>query len=84
MISKIKYIFLYCIFLSFISSITFHYFSESNIINTNKKRAKKYLKNITNIPLLKNDTQNIIEYTDGVEKFKKSKKKYKFFDLLKD
>ena len=35
-----------------------------------------------NIPLLKNDTDNIIEYTDDVKNYKKEKKSYKFWDLL--
>ena len=36
------------------------------------------------IPFLKSDTINIIEYTDDVEIYKKKKKKYKFFDLIKN
>ena len=35
-----------------------------------------------NLPIIKNDTKDIIEYTDGVENFKNNKKKYKFYDLL--
>ena len=84
---RLKNISLISIFLSFILFIFFYYFSKKNIINTNKSRSKTnfYLAdNLLSIPLLKNDTNNIIEYTDGLEKFKKSKKKYKFFDLLKD
>tara|TARA_Y100001970_G_C14041234_1_gene753850 strand:+ start:633 stop:896 length:264 start_codon:yes stop_codon:yes gene_type:complete len=87
MIKKIKNIFLFITFFTFISLIIFYYFSEKNMINTNKTRSKNnfyVLHNLINIPLLKNDTQNIIEYTDGLEEFKKSKKRYKFFDLLKD
>jgi hypothetical protein len=36
-----------------------------------------------NIPLLKNDTNNAIEYKDDVENYIKSKKKYTFWELLK-
>ena len=52
----------------------------------NKSRAL-FLNNINvdiqNLPYLKNDTNNIVEYTDDLEIFKKKRKKYKFFDLLK-
>ena len=84
---KLKNIFLISIFLTFILFIFFYYFSEKNIINTNKSRSINNLylvNNLISIPLLKNDTNNIIEYTDGLEEFKKGKKRYKFFDLLKD
>tara|TARA_B100000029_G_scaffold406438_1_gene407071 strand:- start:8091 stop:8357 length:267 start_codon:yes stop_codon:yes gene_type:complete len=71
----------------FIIFIINFYFSEKNIITTNKSRL--YYSDIDlskklDIPLLKNDTQNIIEYTNDVEIYKKKKKKYKFFDLIKN
>jgi len=87
MINKVKYIILLTVFFSFLTLITIYYFSEKNIINTNKSRTNYkfyFIHNLINVPLLKNDTINIIEYTDGIEKFEKSKKRYKFFDLLKD
>jgi hypothetical protein len=37
---------------------------------------------ITNLPLLKNDTSDIIQYKNDVEVFKKKKKNYTFWDLL--
>jgi len=37
-----------------------------------------------NLPLLINNTKNIIESTDDVKEFKENKKKYKFFDLIKN
>ena len=87
MINKVKYIILLTVFFSFLTLITIYYFSEKNIINTNKSRTNYkfyFIHNLINVPLLKNDNINIIEYTDGIEKFEKSKKRYKFFDLLKD
>ena len=87
MINKVKYIILLTVFFSFLTLITIYYFSEKNIINTNKSRTNYkfyFIHNLINVHLLKNDTINIIEYTDGIEKFEKSKKRYKFFDLLKD
>ena len=85
--NKVKNIFSFTIFFIFMSLIIYYYFSEKNIINTNKSRSLNnpyFFYDLSNIPLLKNDTTNIIEYTDGIEKFKKNKKRYKFFDLLKD
>ena len=87
MIKKIKKIFYLLCFLLFIILITNFYFSEENITSTNKLRS--YYSSIElsqelDIPLLKSDTINIIEYTDDVEIYKKKKKKYKFFDLIKN
>jgi len=85
--NKIKNIFSFIIFSFLSSSIIYYYFSDKNIINTNKSRTNHMInltKNLDNIPLLKNDTTNIIEYTNDIEKYKKKKKRYKFFDLLKD
>ena len=66
--------------------IVIFYFSEENIIATNKSRSSyEYgLKfDLKDLPLIKNDTKNIIEYSDDVEIFKKSKKSYIFWDLIK-
>ena len=82
MIKNFFYIFTSLIFLIF---ITFFYFSEKNIISTNKNRSF-YLLNINNkienLPLLENDTQNIIIYRNEVENYKKNKKKYSFESLI--
>ena len=60
------------------------YFSDNHINQINKIRSS-YLKlnnaDNTNLPLLKNDTVNIIEYKNEVESFKK-RKKYKFWELF--
>ena len=36
-----------------------------------------------NLPLLKNDTGDIIEYRNDIEIYKKNKKNYKFWDLIR-
>ena len=87
MIKKIIKIFYLLCLLFFTIFITNYYFSEKNIISTNKLRS--YYSSIElsqelDIPFLKSDTINIIEYTDDVEIYKKKKKKYKFFDLIKN
>jgi len=85
MLNKIKF-FIYIIsFCIFVFLITFHYFSEKNVIKTNKFRSLYTFnaeENFENLPLLKSDTENIIEYKNSIENYKKSKKKYKFWDLL--
>ena len=61
------------------------YFSDQNIKKTNKSRsiyAVKLNNNTQNLPLLKNDTNNIIEYKNDVEVYKKKKKNYKFWSLI--
>ena len=85
MLKKIKHIFYLCSFFIFIILTTRFYFSDQNIKETNKSRAFYYVKlnnNTQNLPLLKNDTNNIIEYMDDVEVYKKKKKKYTFWDLI--
>ena len=64
---------------------TSFYFSDKNIRETNKSRSlysSELNKETQNLPLLKNDTNNIIEYIDDVEVYKKKKKKYTFWDLI--
>ena len=86
MLGKIKNIFYVLSFIALIFLITFFYFSEQNIQKTNKYRSYYLVKikeNIENLPLLENDTNNIIEYKDDLEVYKKSKKKYTFWNLIK-
>ena len=85
MLKKIKYIFYLISPLIFIISITSFYFSDQNIRETNKSRSFYSVlinKNTMNLPLLKNDTSNIIEYRDDLEVYKKKKKYYKFWELI--
>ena len=83
-IKNIFYLFSYIIFVTFI--IVF-YFSDENIRSINKSRSLNYEnlnKKIKNLPLLKNDTVNIIEYIKDSEVKKEKKKYYKFFDLIEN
>ena len=66
--------------------ITIFYFSEENIIATNKSRssyAHELKFDLRDLPLLLSDTNNIIEYREDLEIFKKEKKSYIFWDLIK-
>ena len=66
--------------------IAFFYFSEENIIATHKSRSSYSSQSkfdLIDLPLIKNDTNNIIEYREDVEIYKKNKKSYIFWDLIK-
>ena len=68
--------------IAFIVLVIFFYFSEKNINFINKSRSQMFSNStleINNLPLLKNDTSNIIEYATN---FNKKKKYNKFFDLI--
>ena len=85
MLKKIKNIFYLTSFFIFIILTIKFYFSEQNIRATNKSRSFYSVKlnnNTQNLPLLKNDTNNIIEYINDVEIYKKKKKKFTFWNLI--
>lgn len=86
MLKKIKNIIYLFSFSIFIILIIAFYVSEENMTRTNKVRSFYSLKQINelkDLTLLKNDTNNIIEYRNDVEIYKKEKKKYKFWDLIR-
>tara|TARA_B100002003_G_scaffold121843_1_gene112466 strand:+ start:301 stop:573 length:273 start_codon:yes stop_codon:yes gene_type:complete len=78
MFKKIKNIFFLISFFTFIFLVSRHYFSDQNIIFTNKSRSFyswTQNKDNKNLPILTNDTNNIIVYKNDLEEFKKKKKK---------
>ena len=85
MLKKIKsliYVIMFCSFAIF--TISF-YFSEANIVKTNKSRSfftNKLNVVIQNLPLLKNDTNQAIVFRSDIEVYKGKKKNYKFWDLI--
>ena len=84
MYKKIKKIFLLTTFFSFVFLVTKYYFSEQNIIFTNKSRSSHLMisnSGKNNLPVLKNDTSNIIIYINDLEDFKKKRKK-RFWEKL--
>ena len=86
MLKKIKNTFYIGSCFIFMLLITKFYFSDQNIRETNKSRSFYSVElnsNIQNLPLLKNDTNNIIEYSNAVEVYKRKKKKFTFFGLIK-
>ena len=87
MYKKIQNILFFTSFLTFIFLVTKHYFSEENILRTNKSRTSYSLSVITdnkNLPILKNDTNNIIIYKNDVEEFTKKRKKRFWEKLISD
>ena len=85
MLKEIKYLFLlFIIFLS-LFLIGRYYFSD-----TNKKRSYRSLNNISEkiniytekLPILEDDTSNIIEYVE--QSNNKKKKKFNFWKLLEN
>ena len=83
MIKEIKYFIFIIVILTFIFFTGKYYFSD-----THKKKSYRALVNIDkklelyskDLPILKNDTQNIIEYVKNTQT--KKKKKYFFWDLI--
>ena len=85
MLKELKYLLhLLIIFIFFFILLKF-YLSDSyekklyRSLNNYDEVIKKYSKNL---PLLENDTQNVIEYVDN--NTDKSKKKYKFWKLIEN
>ena len=77
MFKKIKNIFFLFFFLLFILLILKYYFSNENIVKTNKSRTLYTLnlnENYKKLPTLQNDTKNIINYINDLEDFKKKRK----------
>ena len=81
MLKKIKNISFLFTSLIFIFLTTSYYLSYKNIIHINKSRSSYSLKDKNNLPLLKNDTSNIIIYKTDLDDFKKKRKK-RFWERL--
>ena len=85
MLKEVKYvIYLFTIFFSIFFVVKF-YLSENNFNRSNKvifQYQKEIDKNFNNLPIIKDDTNDIIEYTNEIEEFK-NKKQRRFWDLLK-
>ena len=85
MLKEIKYLIFVVIIILFLFLTGKYYFSNENIKNSYRsyknidEKIKVYSKNL---PLLKNDTENIIEYVKQTDK--KKKKKFNFWKLLEN
>jgi len=85
MLKEIKYLIFIVIIALFLFFTGKYYFSNENIKNSYRsynnidQKIKDYSKNL---PLLKSDTENIIEYVKQTDK--KKKKKFNFWKLLEN
>lgn len=72
---------------AFIIFIVVFYLSEENKRHTYKIRTQ-YLEKVNNylseLPFLINDTENIINFKDGLNESKKNKIKRKFWELIEN
>ena len=81
-ITSIIYLLSFCIF---IILITKFYFSDNNIkkmIISKSLYLDQSNQSLKNLPLLRNDTADVIEYKNDVEIYKKKKKNYLFLNLI--
>ena len=85
MLKEIKYVIYLLTIFFFIFFVIKFYLSENNIKLSNKimfQYQNELDKKFNNLPIIKNDTNDIIEYTNEIEEFK-NKKQRKFWNLLK-
>ena len=78
---------LFLILTIFFFGSTYKYYSSNNVIeekNYNRDNIDKIInKKITNLPILNNDTNNVIEFNDGFSSEIKDDKPRSFWNLLK-
>ena len=85
MLKEIKYLIFIIVIVLFIFLTGSYYFSDENkkksyrSYKNNDEKIKLYSKNL---PVLENDTQNVIEYVKKTNK--KKKKKFNFWKLLEN
>ena len=81
----VKLFLILSIFLFFLSFADY-YFSEKNIKETNLNRVninETLKKKSLNLPILKSDTENVIEYNSSYSEEIKNNKTRRFWDLLR-
>ena len=83
---KVINLFFVIIIFLFFFNIYNYYSSNKNIknINLNRSNIEEIIKTkISNIPILKNDTNNVIEFNSSFSEEIKDNKKRNFWNLLK-
>jgi len=83
---KVINLFFVIIVFLFFFNIYKYYSSNKNIknIDLNRSNIEEIIKKKTSgIPILKNDTNNVIEFNDSFDEEIKNNKKRSFWDLLK-
>ena len=84
---KLFNIFMVILVILFFLSIYKYYSSSKNVEfkGYNRNNINEIINTkISNLPILKNDTNNVIEFNDGYSNIKKKEKQRRFWDLLKN
>ena len=84
--NKILNLFMFILIIFFVFNIFMYYVSNKNIDlkKLNRNNIKQILKKkTTNLPILVNDTNDIIEFNNSLENEMHDNKKRSFWDLLK-
>ena len=85
MTKVINFLFLLLIFIFFI--LTYRYYSSNKNIEAkdfNRSNINEIInKKVSNLPILNNDTSNVIEFNDGFSNEIKNDKPRSFWNLLK-
>ena len=87
MFKKLIKILMLMLVVSFFAIILRYYFSEKNIAQKKQNRnllETKVLKDISNLPELLNNTNDVIEFNSGFDNSNKQNFKRNFWDLFKD
>ena len=83
---KLFNIFMVILVILFFLNIYKYYSSSKNVEfkGYNRNNINEIINTkISNLPILKNDTNNVIEFNDGYSNIKKKEKQRSFWDLLK-
>jgi len=87
MFKKLIKILMLMLVVSFFAIILRYYFSEKNIAQKKQNRnllETKVIKDISNLPELLNNTNDVIEFNSGFDNSNKQNFKRNFWDLFKD
>lgn len=86
MFSNIVKLLAFIIFLLFFILVFNYYFSEKNlnkVINQRENIQTKMIKNTSDLPILRNNTKDVIEFNSGFENNDNERLKRSFWELFK-
>ncbi len=86
MIGNFAKIFILLFIIFFFSIVLRHYFSEKNIslvINNRTNLESRTLEKVGDLPILPNDTNDVIEFNTSFEELNKQNYKRNFWELFK-
>ena len=86
MFSNIVKLLAFIIFLLFFTLVFNYYFSEKNlnrVINQRENIQTKMIKNTSDLPILRNNTKDVIEFNSGFENKDNERLKRSFWELFK-